>query len=329
MNKLRMVVVISLVASSVSAMSIAEARGKIGDVIVDPSQMTAVMKQLSVADQKSFVADVNDSIARFPGSSEERSAKVINVTRAALKGADRKNPKSLESLIAEVFATVPVESLCALNESLAKDAFNRGADARKTYTDDQFVRIASNLVSAVNARVSGMEDGVERGAFAALMMIRASNGSPASLPDDLAALFGERGEEVRKEWFAEALRSPANYDPMLAGTSVFRGPDVRSVILLAGAQTHDALLSSFYQGNQADPVSVCNSRVVGDMSETHSFDNGVYTRPRTLEEKPWNPDNGPQPYFGQTIRAQSNQNATHVVVPNQRYIVNCDGWSNK
>ena len=295
MKRLMAVTAMTLVAASLNAMSLAEARGKIDAMIADPGQMTEVMKQLPAADQKTLVSEVNEAVAKLPGSAEERSAKVINITRAALKGADKGNRKDLEALIAEVYATAPLESLCSLNEDLAKDVFNRGADTGRTYTDEQYAKIAANIVKAVNDRVAGTEDADVRGGFAALMMVRASNGSPASLADDLAATLGESAAVAKDEWFPAALGKPANYDPMLAGTAVEKAPSSRSVAAIAGVQRHESLLSDFYQGNGVNPAAVGNG--LGDMSQVQSFDHDLYTRPRTMEDEKWNPD--PQPYFGQ------------------------------
>lgn len=297
MNKLMAVTATALFAATLNAMSLAEARGKTDAVISNPAEMTVVIQQLSAADQKAFVADVNAAIAKLPGSAEERSAKIANVARAALKGAAKGNAKDLEALIAEIFATAPVETLCNLNEDLAKDVFNRSGDPKKTYTDEQFAGIAKSLVSAVNSRVAGTEGADVRGGFAALMMIRASNGSPESLAADLAATLGESAGTARNEWFPEALRKPSNYDPMLSGTSVEKAPDSFSVTALAGAQRSESLLFSFYQSPNGRDVSVIAD--FGDVSQIQSFDHDLYTSPRTMEDLPWNPD--PKPYFGQSF----------------------------
>lgn len=305
MKKMMAVTAMALCAASLNAMSLAEARGKTDAVIANPAEMTSVIKQLSTADRKSFVADVNAAIAKLPGSAEEKSAKVVNVARAALKGAPKGNAKDLEALVAEIYATAPVESLCNLNEDLAKDVFNRAGDPKKTYTDEQFAGIAKSLVAAVNSRVAGTEDADVRGGFASLMMIRASNGSPASLADELAATLGKSADTAKNEWFPEALRKPANYDPMLASTSAEKVPEPRYVMALAGAQRNEALLSSFYQSSDAKDIGTVGG--FGDMSSVQSFDHDLYTRPRTMEDKPWNPDTkpvvtpdpGPIPYYGQ------------------------------
>ena len=294
MKRLMAMTTMALLAASLNATSLAEARGKIDAAVSDPAQLTELMKQLSASDQRSFVAAVNEAVSKLPGSAEERCAKFVNVTRAALKGSAKGNARDLEALIAEVYATAPLEALCALNEDLAKDMFNRAADTGRTYTDDQFAKIATNVVAAVNERVAGAEDADVRGGFAALMMIRASNGSPASLAGDLAGTLGDSAAVARNEWFPEALRNPANYDPMLASTAVDKAPDARSVAVIVGAQRHETLLSDFFQ-HAGDPASFGDG--LGDMSRVQSFDHDLYTRPRTMEDEKWNPD--PRPYFGQ------------------------------
>ena len=133
MKKLLMVIAMALAGTLVAqdkAMTLADARGKIGDVIADPASMTSVMKQLSAADQTTYLADVNAAIAKMPGSAEEKTSKFLNVDAAALKGAKENN---LTALVAEVFATVPPESLTAVNERFAADMKTRGIGVSAHY----------------------------------------------------------------------------------------------------------------------------------------------------------------------------------------------------
>lgn len=297
MKKLMVVTTLALIAASLNAMSLQEARGLTDKVIENPSEMTAVMKQLTASDQKSFVADVNEAISKLPGSAEEKSAKVVDVTRAAFKGASRESSKDLVATVAEVFATAPLESLCVLNENLGQDSFNRAVNPKNVYTDEQFAKIASNVVNAVNSRVAGLEDADVRGGFAALMMIRASNGTPESLADDLADTLGESAEVAKKEWFPEALKTPANYDPMLSGTSVDSLIDSVTARALAGNQRHEGLVSAMHE----DPRDVYPGvKGFGDMALVPDFDHDIYTLPRTTDLAPWNPDL-PHPYKDQKV----------------------------
>lgn len=285
MKKLMLATAMTMVIASVQAMSLAEAKGKTNAVIDNPSEMTAVMKQLSADDQKAFVAEVNGAIAKMPVSAEEKSAKANNVNRAAIKGAAKGNASAL---IAEVYATAPVESLALINETFAKDVLNRAADPKVTYTDDQFAKISKKVMNDVNARLAGSEDAGVRGAFAALTMVRASNGSPASLANELADTLGDSAAAAKNEWFPAALSDPANYDPMISGTDAEKTPDIKLALTIAGPQRHVVMLSALVAG-ASDPLAASEDGF-GDWSQAPTIDNGLYTLPRSTEQVPWNPE---------------------------------------
>ncbi|MBQ6914914.1 MAG: hypothetical protein IJQ65_04275 [Kiritimatiellae bacterium] len=197
--------------------SLASARAKITQVIDNPADMTAVMKSLSAADQKSFLAEVNAAILAMPGSDADRTAKFVAVTDAALAGAQKGNALTL---VAEVFATVPPISLTAVNESLGAGLMNRAADSGVTYTDEQYTKIAQTVMEKVNERVAGEDNSGVRSGFAALMLIRGSN-SPSndSIYDAiLAAMPADSQNDAKVDWFPAALGRgrEQTYEPMLA-----------------------------------------------------------------------------------------------------------------
>ena len=245
MKKLLMVITMSLatvVVAQDKAISSAAARGKIGDIIKDPSSMTSVMKQLAASDQASFLADVNAAISKMPGSPEEKTSKFLEVNSAALKGAQKGN---LTKLLAEVFATVPPESLTAINESFAAGMFNRASDPSKTYTDEDYTKIAKDVLAAVQDRNATADNSGVRNTFAILMLIRASNGSPADLRD---TLVGElRNEETRSlaqnEWISPALGQGQDktYDPMLGAADAGSQPNLDVVLAVSHTAAGDAL----------------------------------------------------------------------------------------
>ncbi len=254
MKKLLMVMTMSLASVLVAqdkAISSAAARGKIGDIIKDPSSMTSVMKQLAASDQASFLADVNAAISKMPGSPEEKTSKFLDVNTAALKGAQKGN---LTKLLAEVFATVPPESLTAVNESFASGIFNRKADPSKTYTDEEYTKISKDVLAAVQDRTATADNAGVRDTFAILMLIRASNGSPADLRD---TLVGElRNEETKtlaqNEWISPALGQgqEKTYDPMLGASDAGSQPNLDMVLAVPFKSAGDALL--------ADLASTCS-----------------------------------------------------------------------
>ena len=148
-------VLFSLAASALFAaeatISLAEARGKIGEAVVNPAVMTSTMKMLPADSQKAFLADCNEAIGKMPGSAETKAAAYLTVNRAALKGAAKGN---VLALLAEVFATVPPEALTVINERFAADLFNRAADPSVVYTDSQFTRIAESVMENVTSRTA-------------------------------------------------------------------------------------------------------------------------------------------------------------------------------
>lgn len=243
MKKMMLILAVAL-CSAVYAkeISIQEARSQIGAAIGDSAKMTEIVKSLSSSDQVQFLADVNAAIDKMPGSVEAKTAKYLNANRAALKGANKGNHSAL---IAEMFATVPLESLTVINERFAADLFNRAANPGG-YTDEQFAKIATGLQSKVSDRVSGAENAAQRGAFAALMLIRASNGSPTDLAANLIAMLPESARETAsKEWIPAAMGSDGqeqSYEPILGSAGAARPPLYRETLIFAGPQLPETML---------------------------------------------------------------------------------------
>ena len=280
MKKLLMVITMSLatvVVAQDKAISSAAARGKIGDIIKDPSSMTSVMKQLAASDQASFLADVNAAISKMPGSPEEKTSKFLEVNSAALKGAQKGN---LTKLLAEVFATVPPESLTAVNESFAAGMFNRASDPSKTYTDEDYTKIAKDVLAAVQDRTATADNAGVRDTFAILMLIRASNGSPADLRD---TLVGElRNEETRSlaqsEWISPALGQGQDktYDPMLGASDAGSQPNLDMVLAIpfksAGDSVFALLADLSSECSLTDPSASITALIGAAFSDPNAVD---------------------------------------------------------
>lgn len=298
--------VTSILISSVAvvgfgaALSLAEARGKIGEAVVNPSVMTSLVKQLSAADQKSFLADCNEAVSKMPGSAESKAATYLAVNRAALKGAANGN---LSDMLAEVFATVPPESLTVVNERFAADLFNRAANPAETFTDERFVNIAKSVMTSVTNRMVKTDGAAVRETFAILMLVRASNGTPADLASTLAAYLPE---DARKsavgEWIPEAMSERRNYDPML-GVVADGGvlPNSAVVLQIAGPQKLEMMLSDLNSGIAgADALNAASFKNVSDVVTTLpvatpdiGLDSGLDRRPFKYTE--------PDGYQWQTI----------------------------
>ncbi len=232
---------IAFAAPEAKTISLADARAKIGDVIKSPATMTKLMKQLSAEDQTAFVGDVNAAISKMPGSNEERTAKLLNVNKAAMRGAAKGN---LANIVAEVFATVPVESLGVLNESFAQDLFNRDADPSNPVSDEQFEKIAMSVMNTINERTAKTDDGAVRSSFAIAMMVNAANGSMPELANKLADTLPEDVRETAKnEWLPAATQEgEKNYDSMLGAADAGIEPNSRLTLKIAGPQYFEAML---------------------------------------------------------------------------------------
>ena len=268
MKKLLMVITMAMASALVAqdkTMSSADARGKIGDIISNPSTMTSVMKQLAAADQASFLADVNAAISKMPGSPEEKTSKFVEVNSAAQKG-------NLTALVAEVFATVPPESLTAINEQFASGMFNRSADPSRTYTDDEYKKTSLALLDKVQERNATVDNAGVRNTFAILMLIRASNGTPADLRDTLVGAL--KDEETRNlaqnEWISPALGQgqEKTYDPMLGAADAGSQPNLDMVLVVplktAGEALAADLASECSLSDASSSVSALLTPTFGD-----------------------------------------------------------------
>lgn len=306
MKKLIMVIAMALAGTLLAqdkAMTLADARGKIGDVIKDPASMTAVMKQLSAGDQTSFLAEVNAAISKMPGSTDEKATKFLEVDTAALRGAKEGN---LTALVAEVYATVPPNALTVINESFAQNMFNRAADPSKTYTDQQYTDISKSVLNKVQDRTSTADNAGVRNTFAILMLIRGSNGSPADLRDTLVNELRDPAtkELAQNEWISPALGvgQEKTYDPMLGASDAGEQPKLDMVltysdalVALTGDLASECSLGDASSSLTAmlapafdDPLGGAGG--VASLSAVGGAGSGLSTIPRTMDPtKPYNP----------------------------------------
>ena len=248
--------------------SLADAKGRIDKAIASPAVMKAIMQHLSAEDQKQFLADVNAAIATMPASEAERTATFVAINRAALEGAQKGN---VATLVAESFATVSPSALPALSESLASDLMNRATDTGRTYTDEQYLKLAQVVMATVNARTAEVDHGDVRSGFAALMFARGSNAPKPETVDALVAMLPESARETaKKDWFPAALAEgdAKSYDAMLAAADVEAtespaasepaanaGDEDQTVnipLRIAGAQLADSLIADI-AGASTDP----------------------------------------------------------------------------
>lgn len=270
-------------------LSLVDARAKISEVIADSAQMTSVIQQLSADDQRSFLADVNEAIGKMPGSPESRAVAYLNVNKAALRGVKKGN---LVGLLAEVFATVSPEALTIINESFASDLFNRAANPSSPVSDEQFERLATETLKKIVERNASADNAAPRDAFAVLMFVRASNGSPTDLTAKLNSLLPADSQEIAKtEWLPPALADEKSYEALLGACDSGRQPDPLVVLRMAEPQRLEAMLTQLGAGGvdaestaSAVPESIRLDPDRGGIVGS-DLDNGLFRVPFTYNVK--------------------------------------------
>ena len=251
-------------AADKTQISLADARGKIDKAIESPAVMGELMKRLSAEDQVKFLADVNKAIGDMPASSEERTAKFLNINHVALTAAQKGNTTAL---LAEVFATVSPDALPVISERFAIDLVNRAANPNVTYTDEQFSKLATEVMNKINDRTEETDNGSARSTFAILMFGRASNLDGDSLEKFQDALVDtlkhdDAKEIAREEWIPAATGKDGReqgYEPLLASADAGRRPDFAKVLVIAGPQYLDSILADL-TGKNTDPLSFVDTR---------------------------------------------------------------------
>ena len=248
MKKILMIGVAALAGVAMAApqgeFSLSEAKGKLAEAIGNPSKLTETISRLSAADQKAYLAEVNNAISKRAGSPEKKTATYLDANRAAMQGAKKGNMKAL---LAETFATVPPEALTVINERFASELFNRAADPSQSYTDDQFTRIATETMKVIQERNLGNEAAGVRNTFAILMFLRASNGTPENLRRTLLDMLpdDETRTLAKVEWIPPAMGEGQDktYEPMLAAADAGKQPNEILVLRISGPGNLSSLLA--------------------------------------------------------------------------------------
>ncbi len=246
MKRTLMVMVAALGAMALSAeMPRSEWHAKVGECALDSAVLKGTMAQLSSADKTAFLSEVNAAISKMPGSAEAKAAKFLAANRAAVAAA---GAADRAAVLAEVYASVPPESLTIINEEFAKSEFSRPA----TMTDAEFLGIVKATMQNIAQRTSSVESGAVRAGFAGLMFIRAAGESAeAAVTDAVVASLPQESRDAAKEsWFPSALgrNGTATYDPMLASAQAGEEPNHNVVLGIAQMQIIDSMLGDLQRG---------------------------------------------------------------------------------
>lgn len=225
MSKAKMTVMAALACVCAWAAELSQGawRAKVGDAAQSAAAMKATISQVAKAEQCAFVKAVNAAIGKMASSQAEKEQRFVDVNRAAIQGAAAENRSAV---LAEVFASVPVEFLPGIAEHFADALFNRKAQTDRTFTDDEFSQITEKSVGEIADRCAAADKPDVRTGFGILLFTRASGGSPADLPDKMARQFlSEKNRAVATErWFPAALAegTAKTYGPMLGDNETER-----------------------------------------------------------------------------------------------------------
>ena len=245
-------------------MSLADARGKIDQAAENSSTMREIIKQLSAEDQKQFLADVLKAIGDMSASVEERVAKELNTSHAAVVSARKGNTVCL---LAEVFASASPNALVLINERFAADLMARDANPHVTYTNEQYTKIAVETMKEINERTEETDFGSTRSTFAILMFLRASGltGNAFDAFEDalIDTLKHDDARDLAKdEWIPAALGLDGReqgYEPILASADSGNRPDIAFTLVIAGPQYLESILEDIV-GENTDEQGLIRTR---------------------------------------------------------------------
>ena len=290
MKKMLAVLTMALSLAAFGEMSLTEARGKVADIVSNPAKMQEVMSQLSAADQVTFLAFVNQVVEKLNASTDEKTALFNDINTAAMKSAKKGN---LPALLAEMFATVPPESLTVINETFAANLFSRSADPSVKISDEDFANRAKSTLEVIQDRCAETDVSAVRTTFAILMFLRASEGTPADLRTTLVDIIPDVSVRniALNEWIPAAMAEgfEKTYQPMLGASNAGVEPRVDNVLQLMEAQHQLVLLADLVGGD--DSYSAAASQHYGQLGLPAAFETptGIDRIPQTaIPGTPWN-----------------------------------------
>lgn len=216
---------------------------KIGASVMDESVLKETFSQVADSEKVEFVQRSMKAVSRMPVEPEKKAASFVNVAVACIqssKGDVRHN------VIAEVFATVPVQYLPVVTEELSK-RFNQEFNK---LSDEAYEEIATSVIEVAAKRNARTDDPAVRDTFVILAFLRGTD-NPDLEAKLLALLSDERTRRLVAGWLPAALNG--DYEALLAAA------DVEPLVVepeefqrLLGHTTVQSLLSRFRTGTSLE-----------------------------------------------------------------------------
>lgn len=179
---------------------------------------------LSADERVDFVRSMNAMLPNFPAATEaSRIETTYRLNRDFIKSAPAVDRRRV---LAEVYATVPEYALPALTDGLSSKVFNRASMGFRK-DDDSFQSFALSAMLGIYRRCRSDNRQVisnqRRIAFAVVMFLKASEGIPEDLLDQLIAFVPDTVRDMaRDEWIPKAMGEDGKkptYEPMLVAAT--------------------------------------------------------------------------------------------------------------
>jgi len=221
---------------------------KIGESVTQESVLRETITQVSPDERVEFTQRVLKAVTRLPVSPEEKAAAFVRAAVGCIAGA---TGEVKYTVIAEVFAGVPVEFLPLVTEELAK----RFDQEYNKLTDEQYEVIATAAVRAAVIRNAKTDEPSVRNTFVILAFLRGAK-NPGLEEKLLALLPDDRMRGLVASWLPAALKD-RNYDALLAAADVDALTlSSDAVLQLVGHTMMDRLLAEMYYGTSFSSTSL-------------------------------------------------------------------------
>ncbi len=250
--------------------------------------LSSAFQSLAGEDQVEFVRTVNQSMAQYRASTPERRMSTIYmVNRDAVRGAPEKERKAV---IAEVFATAPMDVLPMITDRFAQELFNRKT-AGFSDKNDSFVEFASATLMRVRNRLSSRVPIEQfpgaRSAFAVICFLKASEGRPEDLRQAFLFFVLSGSQELaRTVWIPAALGADGkapSYQPILEAGYRGEAPQHDNRLPMAVQEMGNLLVGSDLRVMDARDVSGPKPIVGGAQGQ------GLNRVPRAAVQNPDSP----------------------------------------
>ena len=281
----------------------------VGAAEQDKGLLNSTFLELDKDDKVDLVRSMNQTFTKEKDENETAEAKAKRIKKVyalnrdavrAAKDADKK------LVVAEVFATAPMEALPMITDGFAKEVFTRKM-MNLSEKDDSFVEFAAATLLRVNSRlrqISTARFPGARSAFAVISFLKASDGKPEDLRDQLM-FYVLTGSEVlaRTKWVPAAMGDdgkPPSYQPIFEAGYMGEEPPHQNLHPMKSPELGNLLVGS--------ELRVKNAR---DVTGPKPIEIERGTVPRAAIENPnspWyrrrrgdDPDDEPGNYLGHSL----------------------------